>query len=92
MSEPDLTPEQCRAGRGLLGWTQGHLALAAEVAIKTIADFEGGRRKPYSRTLADIRRALERAGLSFLAENGSGEGVRFASHRSARTNRARPKR
>ena len=88
VSEPTLTPEQCRAGRGLLGWTQRDLALAAEVAIKTVTDFERGRRQPYPRTLADMRRALEDAGLTFLAENGGGEGVRFAG---PGPKRARPK-
>lgn len=90
MSEPVLTPEQCRAGRGLLGWTQGDLAVAAEVAIKTVTDFELGRRQPYPRTLADMRRALEDAGLTFLDENGGGEGVRFARRRRGGTRRGRP--
>ena len=91
MSEPTLTPEQCRAGRGLLGWTQADLALAAKVAIKTVTDFEGGRRQPYPRTLVDMRRALEDAGLTLLAENGGGEGVRFVRRRNPGTRRARPK-
>ena len=92
MSLPVLTPEQCRAGRGLLGWTQADLALAAEVAVKTVTDFEGGRRHPYPRTLTDMRRALEEAGLTFLAENGGGEGVRFARRRSRRDKASSSKR
>jgi transcriptional regulator with XRE-family HTH domain len=74
--------EQCRAARALLGWTQEQLEEAtasagAKVAKKTIADFEAGNRTPYERTLADIRRALESAGILFLAENGEGPGVRL---------------
>jgi hypothetical protein len=53
------------------------LAAASKVAIKTIADFERGSRQPYDRTLADIRRALESAGVVFVEENGHGPGVRL---------------
>jgi hypothetical protein len=45
--------------------------------MKTIADFERGARKPYLRTLEDVRRALEKAGIEFIAENGGGAGVRL---------------
>jgi transcriptional regulator with XRE-family HTH domain len=69
-------PAQCRAARALLGWSQGQLAAASKVAVKTIADFERESRKPYERTLADIRRALEAAGVELIAENG-GPGVRL---------------
>ncbi|WP_246682735.1 transcriptional regulator [Methylobacterium sp. WL9] len=43
----------------------------------TLADFETSKRSPYPRTLADIRRALEAAGLEFIPENGGGAGIRF---------------
>jgi transcriptional regulator with XRE-family HTH domain len=73
----DLSPPQCRAARALLGWSQDDLEDASEVAKKTIADFERGARSPYTRTLADLRRALEAAGIEFIAENGGGAGVRL---------------
>jgi hypothetical protein len=65
-----------------LGWTQEQLEAAtgqsgAKVAKKTIADFEVGNRTPYPRTLADIKAALEGAGVIFLASNGEGPGVRL---------------
>ena len=76
VEKPDeLTPEQVRAARGLLGWSQGDLEARAGVARKTLADFEGGKRKPYSRTLADIRGALESAGVVFT--NGDEPGVKL---------------
>lgn len=50
---------------------------ASNVATKTIADFEVGKRVPYARTLNDIRAALESAGVEFIAENGGGAGVRL---------------
>ena len=72
-----MTPEQCRAARALLGWSQGKLSEAGKVARATLAEFEAGRRKPYSRTLDDMRAALEAAGVIFVDENGHGPGVRL---------------
>jgi transcriptional regulator with XRE-family HTH domain len=68
-------PEQCRAGRALLNWSQEELAKHARVAKQTLADFERGARSPYLRTLADIRAALEAAGVEFI--NGEAPGVRL---------------
>nr|WP_244470472.1 helix-turn-helix transcriptional regulator [Microvirga vignae] len=72
-----MTRGQCRAARALLEWTQGQLAETASVSKKTLADFEAGKRTPYDRTLADIQKALEEAGIQFIPENGGGAGVRF---------------
>ncbi len=69
--------EQCRAARALLNWSQGQLAEASKVAMKTIADFERGARKPYERTLRDVEMALEDAGVEFIPNNGGGPGVRL---------------
>jgi transcriptional regulator with XRE-family HTH domain len=74
-----LSAEQCRAARALLGWSQRDLAKAASVAIGTIVDFERGLRRPYLRTLKDVREVLERAGVEFLnAADGKGVGVRLS--------------
>lgn len=72
-----ISKDQCRAGRAFLEWTQDRLAEASGVAKKTIADFEAGKRTPYDRTIADLQRAFETAGLEFIPENGGGAGVRF---------------
>ena len=85
MSNPTLSPEQCRAARGLLGWTQSQLKEAAHVARATLADFEAGKRTPYQRTLIDLRSALETAGVIFVDENGEGPGVRLRKQQSKRT-------
>lgn len=61
-----MTPEQCRAGRALLGWTQSDLERESGVARKTLADFENSNRSHYDRTIADVQRALERGGITFL--------------------------
>ena len=70
---------QCKGARAMLGWSRVRLAEAAEVGTSTIVDFERGARQPYNRTLADIRRALEDAGVIFTdAEEGvGGPGVRL---------------
>ena len=72
-----LIPEQCRAARALLGWSQHDLKDAAGVAQKTIADFERSARTPYERTLRDLQKALEEAGVEFIPANGGGVGVRL---------------
>ena len=72
-----ISAAQLRAARGLLGWSQDHLAKAATVGRATIADFEAGKREPYARTIADLRGALEAAGVIFVDENGEGPGVRL---------------
>ncbi len=61
----------------MLGWSRQRLARASHVAERTLIDFERGARNPYDRTLADIRQALEEAGIIFIDENGGGPGVRL---------------
>jgi transcriptional regulator with XRE-family HTH domain len=70
MSNNIISPEQSRAARGLLNWTQIELAEKSKVAKQTLADFERGARKPYERTLVDIQKALENAGVEFIPSNG----------------------
>ena len=74
-----LGPPQCKGARAMLGWSREKLAEAASVGTSTIVDFERGARQPYNRTLVDIRRALEDAGIIFIdAEDGvGGPGVRL---------------
>ena len=79
-----ILPEQSRAARALLDWSQSKLSEVAEVARGTIADFEAGKRVPYDRTLQDIRRALETAGVIFVQENGEGPGVRLKKARRSK--------
>ena len=72
---------QCRAARALIGWSQDRLVEASKVTKSTIANFETGNRDPYARTLADIRAALEAAGVEFLSDGqasaSGGAGVRL---------------
>jgi DNA-binding XRE family transcriptional regulator len=72
-----LTPEQSRAARGLLDWSQTKLATQSNLSESTIRDFEKGRRQPSINNLAAIRATLEKAGVIFVDKNGEGPGVRL---------------
>ncbi len=74
-------PEQCRAARGLVNWSQAELAARSGVSKPTIANFELGKSAPIANNLAAIRTALEAAGVEFIAENGGGAGVRLRKGR-----------
>jgi len=72
-----LTPEQSRAARGLLDWSQTELGARSNLSESTIRDFEKGRRVPSANNLAAIQAALGAAGVLFISENGEGPGVRL---------------
>ena len=73
-----LNPEQCRAARALLDWTQDDLAARAEVSRSTVRSFETGRHDLQRATAAAIRRALEAGGVAFLdADDQGGPGLRL---------------
>jgi transcriptional regulator with XRE-family HTH domain len=80
-----ILPEQSRAARALLDWSRGDLASRSGVSVAALADFEAGKRQPYERTLADVRRALESAGVIFVSENGEGPGVRLRKDSGAKS-------
>ncbi|MBL1436835.1 MAG: helix-turn-helix transcriptional regulator [Rhodobacteraceae bacterium] len=72
-----ILPEQCRAARALLNWSQTKLSEQASVSRATLAGFEGDKRTPISNNLEAIRSTLEKAGVVFIPENGGGAGVRL---------------
>jgi transcriptional regulator with XRE-family HTH domain len=71
-----MTPTQCRMARAALEWRTADLARAANVGANTVNRFETGRDARIS-TVEKLRSALEAAGITFIAENGGGVGVRF---------------
>ncbi len=75
----DLLPAQSRAARGMLDWSQTHLAVASNLSESTVRDFEKGRRVPSTNNLAAIQRALEAAGIEFT--DGDAPGVRLKAPR-----------
>jgi transcriptional regulator with XRE-family HTH domain len=66
-SQTSLSPEQIKAARALLAWSQQELAAEARVAVSTVADFERGVRTPVANNAQAIREALEAKGLQFIA-------------------------
>jgi len=75
-----LTSEQVRAARMLLRWEQKDLAEASGVSLPSIKRLETqpGELGAQDRTIQAIVRALEKAGVEFIPENGGGAGVRLA--------------
>jgi predicted transcriptional regulator len=74
-----MTPEQSRAARGWLAWSQEEFAKRAHVALRSVASFERGKITPRSNNLAAMQRVLEAAGVRFLFdENGKAEGIRVS--------------
>ncbi|MPY74008.1 MAG: helix-turn-helix domain-containing protein [Alphaproteobacteria bacterium] len=64
----NLFPEQCRAARGLLNWTQEQLAALAGVSRSTVRDFENGRHELHRATEAMLVKALEQAGIRLVSD------------------------
>jgi ribosome-binding protein aMBF1 (putative translation factor) len=82
-----ITGSQIRAARGILRWSAETLAKKAEVGIQTIKRMEAVDEIPPGRTktLSDIQRALEAAGIDFIPENGGGPGVRLRDRQHPKT-------
>jgi transcriptional regulator with XRE-family HTH domain len=72
-----ITSAQCRAARGLIGWSQQQLAKSAGVGTVAVHQLESGTSQPRLATLDVVRRAFEAAGVEFIDENGGGPGVRL---------------
>jgi len=72
-----MTPEQCRAARAWLDWSQDALASAASVGLSTVRDFEKGRRVPIANNLAAMKTALEKKGIAFV--EGETLGITFTN-------------
>lgn len=71
-----LTPEQSRAARGWLDWSQGELAERSSTSMSTIRDFEKGRRMPIANNLEAIMRAFANAGVEFVFDDeGKASGI-----------------
>jgi transcriptional regulator with XRE-family HTH domain len=79
-----ISIEQTRAARGLLGWSQTELAEAAGRSLPTIKRLE--REHGDGPVVSDdvreaVQKALEKAGIEFIPENGGGAGVRMKKRR-----------
>jgi DNA-binding transcriptional regulator YiaG len=73
-----MTPEQSRAARAWLEWSQDDLAAAARVSQSTVRDFEKGRRAPIPNNLAAMKVELEKRGIGFaFGDDGTASGITF---------------
>lgn len=74
-----ITPEQCRAARALLDWTQRDLAARAKLSTLTIREFERNKSRLKDSTAQLLRMVLEAEGVVLIDENGGGPGARLAA-------------
>jgi transcriptional regulator with XRE-family HTH domain len=70
-----LTPEQSRAARGWLNWTQQELAGRAGVGLSTLRAFEAGQRMPIRNNLEALERAIEGAGIRPVFDQHGAAGI-----------------
>ena len=77
-----ISPEQLRAARGWLSWTQDELAERSGVSKRTIAAYEtNNTSSAHERTLVTLRTTLEEAGVEFQFEETTPMGIRVRPHR-----------
>jgi len=75
-----IVPEQMKAARGLIGWSQEDLAEATSLGIATVKRIEGSKEGIRGRAanLLLIEKTFEDAGVIFIPEDESGgPGVRL---------------
>ncbi len=70
-----LAPEQSRAARGWLAWSQEDLAKRASVSLSTVRDFEAGRRTPIKNNMDAMRQAIVAAGVYLVERKGKPVGI-----------------
>ena len=76
-----ITGAQIRAARALLDWSARDLSKASRVSPATIQRLErtqGLSEKAQARTLADLQRVLEEAGVEFIGRPEDQPGVRLS--------------
>ena len=81
-----ITNAQLRAARGLLGWSQVHLAENSGLGIATVKRMEGerGPLRSSAENVLKVKQALEDAGVIFIDADEEGPGVRLKSDRTGR--------
>jgi transcriptional regulator with XRE-family HTH domain len=79
-----IGPEQLRAGRALLGWSQTQLARNAGMSLPTVKRVETGKGPRVSdKAQLALQSALDVGGVEFIDENGGGPGVRLRKRQRA---------
>jgi transcriptional regulator with XRE-family HTH domain len=89
MGKP-LTSAQIRAARSLLRWSAEDLARHSVLSVATIRRAELAEDETSMTAANDlaVRRALEKAGVEFIDENGGGPGVRLQHRRRPKTSQS----
>lgn len=72
-SLPTLAPEQIKAARALLGWSQADLAKKSGYSLPAINNIERGIASARTDTISDIQQTFELSGVQFI----DGPGVRI---------------
>lgn len=68
MADKRITPEQCRAARGLVSWSQKHLADQSLVSLMSVRRFEQGE-AIRDVLIVSLRQTLEAHGVTFLDQS-----------------------
>ena len=72
------SPEQIRAARAMLGWSQQKLASESKVGRTTVFRIERGEDDANNASRAKLQSTLEGHGVDFLPPEGDrGEGIRL---------------
>ncbi len=79
-----ITNAQLRAARGLLGWSQAHLAEDSGLGIATVKRMEGerGPLRSSAENVLKVKQALEDAGVIFIDADEEGPGVRLKANQA----------
>ncbi len=70
MIDTVITPPLARAARGLLNWQQSDLAKKAGLSLTAVKNFEGGRKRPHTKTTQALQNAFEAQGVEFPLSGG----------------------
>ncbi len=65
-----ITPDQIRAARALVNWSQTELAQRSGLAVPTIANIEAGKQEPSAKTISKIVDTFLIAGIEFIGSKG----------------------
>jgi transcriptional regulator with XRE-family HTH domain len=80
-----IGPDQFRAARALLGWSQTELARQAGMSLPTVKRVETERGPKVSdEARFALQQALSLGGIDFIDENGGGPGVRLSKRQRAK--------
>lgn len=66
-----ISLEQCKAARGVLNWTQADLSENSGVSLRTVQEFEAGKRSPNKTTLQGLLAAFEGNGIVLGKDSAS---------------------